>query len=178
MANTYVKIASYTATGSVSSIDFTGISGSYTDLCLKVSLRGTTASTGVDAYVRFNSVTTNYSTRYAYGNGTSAGSGTDTLYRIDGTTGSTATASTFGSSEMYIPNYAGSANKSASVDSVIEGNITAGSNVLWANLWSNTAAITSLSIFPLSGSFAQYSTATLYGISKSQETKWQTQRSS
>jgi hypothetical protein len=39
---------------------------------------------------------------------------------------------------------------------------------LTASLWSNTAAITSITVLPTTGtSFNQYSTATLYGIKKS-----------
>jgi hypothetical protein len=165
MAYTYSKLAESTVgVGGAATITFNNIPQNYTDLVLKVSLRGTATGNTIDAYVRCNGSTISYTTRYVYGNGSSAGSSTDTLFRIDGCTGSTATASTFGSAEMYIPNYTGTAYKSASVDSVIENNATAGSNVLWANLWSNVTAISSLILYPLSGSFVQYSTATLYGI--------------
>jgi hypothetical protein len=36
-----------------------------------------------------------------------------------------------------------------------------------AGLWSNTAAITSISMAPDNGNYPQYSTATLYGIKSS-----------
>jgi hypothetical protein len=78
------------------------------------------------------------------------------------------TASTFGSTEIYITNYAGSSNKCLSSDSVNENNATTAYSVLTAWLWSNTSAITSLSITSdgAGNNFAQYSTATLYGIKK------------
>jgi hypothetical protein len=79
-------------------------------------------------------------------------------------TGSSATASTFGSGLIYIPNYAGSTNKSYLTDWVTENNATAAYAGFTAGLLSNTAAITDVT---LTGSFVQYSTATLYGISKS-----------
>ena len=80
--------------------------------------------------------------------------------------GSTATASTFANVEYYFPNYTSSNFKSFSVDSVHENNVTAGFSWLGANLWSNTAPITSLSFSLDFGNFVQYSTATLYGIRK------------
>jgi len=69
---------------------------------------------------------------------------------------------------LYIPNYAGSANKSASSDSVRENNATGSIQLrLVASLWSNAAAITSVKLVPDYGNFAIYSTATLYGIKNS-----------
>ena len=81
-------------------------------------------------------------------------------------TGSTATSNTFGNSELYIPNYAGSTNKSSSADAVAESNTTTVFAYLNAALWSSTAAITSITLTPDAGgaNFVQYSTATLYGI--------------
>jgi hypothetical protein len=81
--------------------------------------------------------------------------------------GNGATASTFGNGEVYIPNYAGSTNKSMSADGVSENNGTEAYTDLIANLWSNTSAITSILLYPDSGTWQQYSTATLYGIKNS-----------
>jgi hypothetical protein len=78
-----------------------------------------------------------------------------------------ATANTFASTQVYIPNYAGSANKSFSSENMTENNGATTFMTLHAGLWSNTAAITSIKIAPAGGSWMQYSTATLYGISKS-----------
>jgi hypothetical protein len=61
------------------------------------------------------------------------------------------------------PNYTSSNFKSFSADGANEDNTTSIYMGLTAGLWSQTAAITSLT---LSGAnFAQYSTFTLYGIS-------------
>ena len=66
---------------------------------------------------------------------------------------------------FYIHNYAGSTNKSVSVDAVGEANATYAEMDLLAGLWSNTDAITSVSIKPNIGSnFVIYSTAYLYGV--------------
>jgi hypothetical protein len=73
------------------------------------------------------------------------------------------TASSFSSGEIYIPNYAGSTNKSYSIDSVTEQNATGALAELIAGLWSQTAAITQITLS--SSNFQQYSTAYLYGVS-------------
>jgi hypothetical protein len=172
MANTYIQIATYTASGSVSSIDFTSIPSTYTDLLLKVSLRGSDANNYVNSRITFNGSASGYTSRLLYG----LGSGSPTSitnavttavdYSAYGT-GSLATTSTFGIAEIYIPNYAGSAYKSLSIDGVSENNATTAIAALTAGLWSNSAAINQITITPGVGTLVQYSTATLYGISKS-----------
>jgi hypothetical protein len=67
---------------------------------------------------------------------------------------------------IYIPNYAGSSNKSVSIDSVTENNATGAYSGLTAALFASTAAITSFGI-STGSNFVQYSTATLYGIKNS-----------
>ena len=169
MANTYTLISSVTVgSGGAASIDFTSIPSTYTDLQLVMSLRS--AGTGVStryASVSFNSNTSNYSYRRLYGNGSSAGSDSGTLRLIGTIPGSTVTASTFASLQMYVPNYTSSNNKSYSCDSVEENNATGAEADLIAGLWSNSAAITGISITSDQGSFnlVEYSTAYLYGIS-------------
>jgi hypothetical protein len=167
MANTFELIASYTAAGSVASIDFTSIPATYTDLCIKASLRASDSTNNwYLAQVTFNSDTTsgNYSARLVGSFGTTAYSTTTTYY--SGYIPSNArTANTFGNNEFYIPNYAGSNQKSISTDSVTEGNGTSFEILgLWAGKWTGTAAITSIQIASDAGNLAQHSTAYLYGV--------------
>jgi hypothetical protein len=171
MANTYVAIATVTVgSGGANSIEFTSIPGTYTDLVLKVSGRSNT-STAQGIFFSLNGSTSSRSTRDISGDGSSASSGSAT----DGYTGGTilgtgATASTFGNTEFYFPNYAGSTNKSFSLDTVAETNATTAYVNLAAGLWSNTAAITSIKLTigsTAAHDFVQYSTATLYGIKNS-----------
>jgi hypothetical protein len=166
MASTYTKIASVTVgAGGASSIDFTSIPSTYTDLVVKASLRDTGTS---DVRLRFNGNTSSiYTERRVYGNGASTGSDTITqtsMYFGSMSVPTTFTANTFGSMEILIPNYAGSANKSLSTDGVTENNATTSYQTLHAGLFADTTAISSISIFPDSGLFTQYSTATLYGV--------------
>ena len=170
MAVTYKKIASVTVgSGGASSMAFTSIPATYTDLVLLSSTRdGTTVDNNTEFKVKFNGSATSYSNKYLQGNGSSASSGTyGTTFLYTGESdGSTATANTFGSSSIYIPNYAGSAYKSVSSDLTSEENTSVSYATLTAGLWSNTAAITSIEI-TCNGTWAQYSTATLYGIKSS-----------
>jgi hypothetical protein len=174
MANTYTQISSAVTVGvgGAATMSFTSIPSTYTDLVVKLTTRDTaiTANTGA-VKVTFNSSATSYTNKNITGSGSAAASGSAGTTYIDAglngampTTGNT--ASTFSNIEIYIPNYAGSNYKSVSVDAVGENNATASYVGLVAGLWSNTAAITSISIAPTT-LFAQYSSATLYGISKS-----------
>jgi hypothetical protein len=171
MANTFEAIATVTVgSGGAADITFSSIPATYTDLLVKFSVRSSLS--GVDHQVRINvnstGVGSNFSLRQLQGNGASVSSSTSTTGWFTGGTmpGTSATANTFGSIELYIPNYAGSSNKSMSVDAVGENNATTAYAEFNAVLYSNTAAISSLSFTGASGDFVQYSTATLYGIKK------------
>jgi hypothetical protein len=168
--DTFIKIASVTVgSGGASSIDFTSIPSTYTDLLVKVSGRKTSTG-GSNLQMQFNGSTSGYSQRVLLGNGSTAASYSDTseigfMY----VTTSSDTSNTFSSTDIYIPNYAGSNNKSVSIDNVQENNGTTANAALTAALWSNSAAINRvyLQIANGAGTFAQYSTATLYGIKNS-----------
>jgi len=155
--------------GGASSMTFASIPATYTDLMVLISAR--TSSTIDSIGIKFNASTTGASMRRLIGNGSSTFSDAPAQPYIYGGDypGSAQTANTFGNFQIYIPNYAGSTNKSVSVDAVSENNAT--SNVLGisAGLWSSTAAITDLTFFRIDGasaSFVQYTTASLYGIQK------------
>jgi hypothetical protein len=166
---TYIQIGSTVTVGAggAANITFSSIPSTYTDLKVVISGR-TNASDYVDfCKVQFNGVATNQSERAVRGNGSAANSYSDTLI-YSATNGNTSTSNTFGNLELYIPNYAGSTNKSVSLDGVSENNATAALAELQAGLWSSTAAITSIALVPYTGTlWQQYSTASLYGISKS-----------
>jgi hypothetical protein len=166
MANTFELIASVTVSTPQAAIEFTSIPSTYTDLCVKLTTR-TSAGSAEDIYIEFNtdSNNSNYTARQIQG----AGSGTpvsNTLNRQTATSsGSTDTASTFASSDIYIPNYAGTTTKSASTDSVTENNATTAYASLRATLWNNTTAINAIKFTHASAAnFAANSTAYLYGV--------------
>ena len=155
-----------------SSIILSTIAGDYTDLLIVLSLRSSRAAANNDyVAMKFNASTSNYSSRLLIGNGASASSGTDVSFSapriIADIPASTSTASTFGSMQIYIPNYAGSSAKSVSVDAVTENNGTTAFQEITAFLWDDTTAITDITFEALAGgtnNFKQYSSVTLYGI--------------
>jgi hypothetical protein len=167
MPNTFTLIASYTVGASaVTSIDFSSIPSTFTDLCFKISARITRDIYSVDLMnISFNGTSTNESSRRIEGNGSSASSASNSLLLAYAASTSSATGQTFGNGEFYIPNYAGSTNKSASNDGVSETNASTSYLGMAANLWSNTSAINRVTFTPDAGSeFVQYSTIYLYGV--------------
>jgi len=167
MATTYEAIATVeVGSGGAASISFTSIPGTYTDLLIKLSARGSASGNWIELDAKFNASSSNFTSRYLYGFDTTIGSATYTD-QIAWITGASAIASIFGNTEIYIPNYASANNKSVSADIVTENNSVNGLNILNAQLWSNSAAITSIELTPTSGTLNQYSTATLYGIKNS-----------
>ena len=168
MANTFVKIQTITLTGTQANIEFTSIPQTYTDLKMVYSLRSndTNANGGNFFYFQFNGAGfTNLSAKIVGGNGSTTNSGSGSLYAFMNPSDFTATV--FSNGEFYIPRYTSAQNKSYSIDSANENNATAANINFGAGLWSDIAAVTSIKLVPYSGSFVQYSTATLYGIKSS-----------
>lgn len=168
MANTFIKISSVTVgSGGAATISFTSIPQTYTDLKLVISARSTRATNADDMILTLNSSTANFTGKYLNGNGSNGNTGT--FLRFAGTIpGTSSSASVFGNGELYIPNYASSNFKSYRVDSVSENNGVEAYQMMIAGLWSDTAAITSVGLSSNNGAnFAEYSTATLYGIKSS-----------
>lgn len=147
--------------GGASSIDFSSIPGTYTDLVLVVSARAT--STTASMTIAFNGSSASFTSRYLQGNGSAASSATGTTL-IGNSSVSTDTASTFGNLQIVIPNYSGSRNKAFSIESVTENMAASALQQMFASIWANTAAITQITL-NLSN-FAQHSSAYLYGTLK------------
>jgi hypothetical protein len=173
MANTFKNIASVTVgSGGSSTMTFTSIPSTYTDLALIVSARGTDTVYQTDCNIQVGngSVDTgsNYTTRELSGDGASVTSGTFTTTNVHPPmSGSTATSNTFGNFTLYISKYAGSSVKTMSCDVVTENNATNAAARICAYLHTGTSAINIITLTAASGTFVQYSTATLYGIKNS-----------
>ena len=150
--------------GGLAEMEFNAIAADYTDLQILISSRY--AGGGVVSFDRmyFNNSTSGTS-RYLEGDGSGRSSGTNTSGVTLSSTGSSATASTFANTSIYIPNYTSSNAKSASIDNVTENNATTVETIFWAYIDTTvTTAITSIRLLNISGYWAQYTTATLYGI--------------
>lgn len=173
MANTYTLIASNTLTSSAASVTFSSIPSTYTDLVLRGSSRVSNANTVLDFVVTINGASTSYSDTVIYTSGASTVvSGRNiwggAAWYMGRNPGSTASSNTFGSFELYLPNYAGSTNKVGSVISTAENNSTTAWQITGgALLRSNTSAITSLTIDSDGRTFVSGSSFFLYGIKNS-----------
>jgi hypothetical protein len=167
MPANFVLLERIELNASAASVTFANIPQTgYTDLKVVWSARSArTGSNTDDMVIGFNGVNTNLSGRYVWGTGSAAQSGTDTQVLVGEYPTSTATANTFSNCEVYIPNYTGSTNKSFSADTVGENNGTLAYAALTAGLWSQTAAITSVTLKTGSGSnLDANSTFSLYGL--------------
>ena len=172
MALQLFKIETVEVTSPVSSVTFSNIPQGYTDLILKMSTRTNYAGVGDGLILTINGTTSSFtSTKTLQGNGATASSfnnpSTSDVYQGD-TVGANATASTFGNTGVYIPNYTStSIAKSFSTDHVSENNATTAYAQLTAGLWnpSTQAAITTIKASTLNASsFVANSTFTLYGV--------------
>ncbi len=166
MPATYEPIATTTLGSAASSITFSSIPGTYTDL--RVVFVGTTTLAGETLYYRFNSDSgTNYSITQLYGTGSSAASrnltsatqlSTTFAYSLQDTNPQMITFDVF--------SYAGSTNKTTLGNHAGDNN-GAGGVDLTVGLWRSTSAITSIYMFASGGTtFKSGTTATLYGILK------------
>jgi hypothetical protein len=158
----------------VSRITFNNIPQTFTDLVIKVSQRNTHSGPYEPFVIGFNNDTnTIYSQSSLGGDGSSVNS-----YRTSGNSylsytnnmsvnAATSTTNTFGSLELYMPNYTGSNFKSVIVDSVTENN--SATNVatgLLAGLFRSTSAVSRVDVIGYNANISQYTTITIYGVTR------------
>jgi hypothetical protein len=167
----HVLLRRITLTASASSVTFDSIPQTgYTDLKLVASVRDDYASVSVNLGMKLNGVTTGLSGRNINGSGSAAASGTNTS-EIGFTVGSSGTANTYSTTEVYIPNYTSSNYKSYSADSAAESNQSTVYMQMLAGVWANTAAITSIIVYPINATnFVAGSSFSLYGIANAATT--------
>jgi len=155
--NTYTQIASTTLGSAASSVTFSSIAGTYTDLVLVVNPIPVAA--GYDMYVTFNNdATAIYSRTYLLGNGSAASSGRDTSQNAF-VPGGIYNNGTF---IIQIPNYS---NATTFKTALARVSIASTYAVATVGLWRSTAAINRIDISSALGSnLASGSTFNLYGI--------------
>lgn len=172
MPSTYTLISSNVLSSSAASVTFSAIPATFTDLVVRLSGRSDeSGATRSDLTLVVNGTSANYSYTRLIGSGSAA-----TSSRVSGTvsfgigeiSGAAGTSNTFASGEIYIPSYLASQNKQISSNIMQENNTTSAYIRAYANLWSNTSAITSLA-FTVNGgfNFVAGSSFYLYGIKNS-----------
>lgn len=159
MAQTYTPINSTTLTASSSSISFSSIPSTYTDLVLIIA-GAPTGYTGAYS-LRFNSDSgSNYSGTGMYGNGSSAGSYRQTnatkAYLGDGANSSQLL------NIISIQNYSNTTTYKTFINK--KAQTTSSSVEATVDLWRSTAAINAITILPDSNAFDVGTVFSLYGI--------------
>lgn len=162
----------FTLASSQASIEFTNIPQTYTHLQLRGIFRSTNADTGDHNVVAaFNSDTTNtnYRIHVLEGDGATASSGNAQLSGFYGAVGlapgNNSTSNTFGTSVVDILDYRNT-NKNTTIRT-LTGDDKNGSGYarLASTLWTNTAAITTITIsLRNAGNFTANSSFALYGV--------------
>lgn len=173
MPNTYTLISSNILSSSAGTVTFSSIPATYTDLMLLASIR--TSQAGVNngtATLTFNGDTAaNYGVTSinAYGSGGNTGNSTG-LSGISLNSGALNSAGhladTFTHHEMYIASYKESGYKTFMMQTAGEDNVTSVYMGIQAGLWSNSAALTSIT-YTCGGNFVSGSSFYLYGIKNS-----------
>jgi hypothetical protein len=162
---TYTPIESKTLGSSASSVTFTSIPSTYTDLVLIVN--GGTSSGSNSLYMRFNNDSTSiYSTTYMYGNGSSATPGRLTT-RDAAAIGyfvAPGTGNEF-NSIVHIQNYANTNVYKTVLDRANSTSGTYPGAEASVSLWRSTAAINRIDVLISSNTINAGTTLTLYGIS-------------
>lgn len=162
MAATYEPIASTTVgSGGAANVEFTGISGVFTDLAIVFHGFGETGTHNLD--MRFNSDTgSNYSFTRLFGNGSSAGSNRQSSQTAMRTSyDATLVSSAYTTQILHIMSYANTNVYKTALSSAAR----AGSGVdRVVGLWRSTSAITSVTLFHASTDIGEGSVISLYGI--------------
>jgi hypothetical protein len=166
---TMQRIKHVELTSAQTSITFSSIPQTYTDLLLVFSLRHSYAGTFRGVNLSINGVSTDISTRYLYGDGTSASTGSlggnGFMHDVPA---ANSTANTFSNTSYYFANYRSSRPKSFNQEVTNENNGSSTYMMLQAGLWnpSTNGAISTITLTATdSSNFLQNSSATLYGIS-------------
>ena len=160
MPQTYESIATQTLSPTATTVTFSSIPSTYTDLVVVCAYNR--VSGGNNISMRLNGDTTNYSETYIEGDGTNVVSGrnaNDSNMRIAFIVGGTGTSQS--TMIINLQNYSNTTTYKTVLTRYSEGSTGVGASV---GLWRSTASINSVEIGCAGINFATGSTFTLYGI--------------
>lgn len=155
MAITYEPIATTTTTSNATTVTFSSIPGTYTDL---VMIMNFSLSGNNEVYIRFNSdAGSNYSRTYMQGDGSTATSVRNTNTEAVNILGRT-------TQMMNIINFMNYAN--TTTNKTLVARFSSAAEIIGAEvgLWRNTSAITTIGLSLSAGNFTNGSVISLYGI--------------
>lgn len=172
MPATYVSLASTVLGSNQTSVVFSGISSSYTDLVLKVSVRSNNALPTENIGIRLNGDTTSvrYVNIFDYGTNSPSVATQEGPAAFFYAVGSTAVANTFGTAEIYLPTYTTSQPRTFYVHSASQDNVVPATYSNYGSIitYDQTTIISSVTLVPQAGThFLTNSSFYLYGIKNS-----------
>ena len=162
--NTYTQIASTTLGSAASSVTFSSIAGTYTDLVLVAMPKITAGSQDLTMQIGNGTVdsATNYSRTLLFGTGSSAGSArTSNASRLDLSYYGYPTSTDFSVSIIQLMNYS---NTTTNKTVLVRSNNAATGTEAIVGLWRSTSAVNIITISPAGSTFIAGSTFNLYGI--------------
>ena len=167
MAGTYEKIAAQTLGSSTTTVTFSSIPATYTDIVAVLSVRGANSSNSGGAFFTVNNDTSSlYSGTRLYGTGAAAASireSNQTQTRLGEIVWNSAAAGVFSACTIYFMNYSNTTtnktfltrNSSVTTDTLIDQ---------FVELYRSTSAINRIDFNCGSSNWATGSSFTLYGI--------------
>jgi hypothetical protein len=166
MALQLFKIETVDVASPVSSVTFSNIPQTYSDLKLVASVRSNRAAAEDGFGITVNSASSGYTYRVLSSTGTAASTSATAFEQIwvARVNGNTTTANAFAHVDAYFPNYTSSNAKTYSVDGATESNTVEGYITFSTVAQSSTSAITSLTVQTINGTVGTNSSFTLYGV--------------
>ena len=164
--NNFESISTTTLSTTASDVTFSSIPGTYKHLQIRVM--ASAVSGNQDGLMQFNGDTgTNYSYHFLYGSGAgsgSAGAATTQSYMLMSNNFYTTGTSLCGVAVIDILDYTNT-NKYKTMRSLAGVDMNgSGSMNLCSGNWRNTAAITSIKLYPAGSTINTYSSYALYGV--------------
>jgi hypothetical protein len=176
LANSYDLLQTTLITSNTASVNFSSINtlaSGYKHLELRATMRNNTSYVLEDLKIQFNGVTgSSYNFHYLNGNGSAVNTGVassipNDVIQIRNIAGNTAGSNQFGAMTLSLLDF-GSTNKTKTIRAMSGLLVTGSENFSQVELTSgflnSTNAITSMLLFPASGSFVSGSRFSLYGI--------------
>ena len=157
--NTYEAIATQTLGSATSTVTFSSIPSTYTDLIIVVNAKSAGTPT---IRLQFNSDTgSNYSSTILYGDGTSAGS---VRVSNEASINIGAVVTEFGTTIIHVMNYSNSTTYKTALGDYRMTSSAYGEAGAKVGLWRSTSAISTIVISTASNTFSTGSSFSLYGI--------------
>lgn len=165
MATTYEPIATNTLSSATTTVSFSSIPSTYTDLILIISAKGTTVATSTSVYFTTNITGANYSSTWLVGTGVGAASSRYSNLNQGYLGYISASSNASDSRGTIIANFMNYSNTTTYKTVISRGNVAEAETDAYVSLIRGTAALSTITVGEGSGNnFVTGSTFNLYGI--------------